>query len=112
MLKEGDGGCAVDDDVHLSADPLQVSGAQAAVLPVHIALHYYQLAQDSLQRILAAGVLPEECPASEQGLKARLACTIMMSLGDGGLWRGASKTNSRAAVLRINSIISLKDLHA
>ena len=76
MLKEGDGGCAVDDDVHLSADSLQISSAQAAVRPVHIALHHDQLAEDSLQRILAAGVLPEERPASEQGLEARLACTI------------------------------------
>ena len=75
----------MDDYVHLSANPFQVSSAQAAVLPVHIALHHNHLAQDSLQRILAAGVLPEERPASEQGLEARLACTDMMSLMDNGL---------------------------
>ena len=88
MLKEGDGGRAVDDDVHLSADSFQVSGAQAAVSPVHIALHHDQLAQNGLQRVLAAGVVPEERPASEQSLEARLACT--MSLLDGGPLRRAS----------------------
>ena len=76
MLEEGDGGCAVDDYVHLSAEPFQVSSAQAAVQSVHIPLHHDQLSQNSLQRVLAAGVLPEERPASEQGLQARLACTI------------------------------------
>ena len=56
--------------------PFQVSSAQAAVQSVHIPLHHDQLSQNSLQRVLAAGVLPEERPASEQGLQARLACTI------------------------------------
>ena len=111
MLKEGDGGCAVDDYIHLSAGSFQVSSTQAAVLLVHIALHHNQLAQDSLQRVLAAGVLPEERPASEQGLEARLACTTMMSLGGNGLWRRNSKSNCMIEALRDGLGISLKDLH-
>lgn len=74
MLEEGDGRCAVDDDVHLSAQPRQLSQPKATVGPVHIALQDNNLVEDSAERLLGLGVLLEQGPCLEKALQPLLAC--------------------------------------
>ena len=60
VLKEADRGGTVDDDLHVSAQPRQVSGAQPAVLSVHIAFHNSKAAQCGAQRLFAACIALKE----------------------------------------------------
>ena len=64
----------MDDNVHLSAQPRQVSGAKSAVLSVHVTFHNGQMTQCGVQRLLAACIRMEECLGLQERLQALQSC--------------------------------------
>jgi hypothetical protein len=75
VLEEGDGGGAVDNPVHLSAQAPQLALSQPAVRRAEVALHNLQFGAHGVRHAAVDPHAAEERPSVQQVLKALLSCS-------------------------------------